>query len=273
MFGTGGGALIAKTMGEGKEEKANEIFSLLVYTSAAGGVALAVLGIAFLPRVAVLMGAQGQLLRDCVVYGTINLAALPFYILQFEFQCLFAAAEKPKLGLCVTVAAGLTNMVLDAVLVGVLRLGLEGAAAATALSQLVGCAVPLVYFGRENTSRLRLVRCAFDGKTLRRACANGASELMSNISMSLVSMLFNVRLMTYAGENGIAAYGVIMYVNFVFAAIFLGYAVGSAPIISYHFGAENHGELKSLLRKQKLLRLLLKIWRFNFWALKVQMAL
>ena len=247
MFGIGGSALIAKTMGEGKAEKANEIFSLLIYTSAACGAALAVLGILFLPRAAALMGAEGQLLRNCVVYGAINLLALPFYILQFEFQCLFAAAEKPKLGLYVTVAAGLTNMVLDAVFVGILRFGLEGAAAATALSQLVGGAVPLVYFGRENTSRLRLVRCGFDGKTLRRACANGASELMSNISMSLVSMLFNVRLMTYAGENGIAAYGVLMYVSLIFQAVFLGYSVGVGPVISYHHGAENYEEGRGLL--------------------------
>ena len=173
--------------------------------------------------------------------------------MQFEFQCLFASAEKPKLGLGVTVAAGLTNMVLDAVFVGVLRFGLEGAAAATALSQLVGGAVPLFYFGRENTSRLRLVRCGFDGGVLRRACANGASELMSNISMSLVSMLFNMRLMKYAGENGIAAYGVLMYVSLVFQAVFLGYSVGASPVISYHHGAENYEEGRGLLRRSLVL--------------------
>lgn len=249
MFGTGGSALIAKTMGEGKEEKANEIFSLLVYTSAACGAVLAVLGIVFLPRVASLMGAEGELLHRCVVYGAINLLAVPFYILQFEFQCLFVTAEKPKLGLYVTIAAGLTNMVLDAVFVGLFRWGLEGAAAATALSQLVGGAVPLFYFGRKNTSRLRLVHCGFDGRALRRACANGSSELMSNISMSLVSMLFNVRLMKYAGENGIAAYGVLMYVSLVFQAVFLGYSVGAAPVISYHCGAENYEEGRGLLRR------------------------
>ena len=249
MLGTGGSALIAKTMGEGKAERAREIFSLLIYASALCGVALAVLGIAFLPRAASLMGAEGRLLRDCVVYGTINLLAVPFFILQFEFQCLFSAAEKPKLGLCVTVAAGLTNMVLDAVLVGLFRFGLEGAAAATALSQLVGGAVPLFYFGRENTSRLRLVRCGFDGKVLRQACANGSSELMSNISMSLVSMLFNVRLMRYAGENGIAAYGVLMYVSLVFQAVFLGYSVGAGPVVSYHYGAGNYEEGRGLLRR------------------------
>ena len=249
MFGTGGSALISKTMGEGRDERANEIFSLLIYASAACGVVLAVLGILFLRRAASLMGAEGQLLEDCVVYGVINLLALPFYILQFEFQCLFATAEKPKLGLFVTVAAGVTNMGLDALFVGLFRWGLVGAAAATAMSQLVGGAVPLVYFGRRNTSRLRLVRCGFDGGVLRRVCANGSSELLSNISMSLVSMLFNVRLIQYAGEDGIAAYGVLMYVSLVFQAVFLGYSVGAAPVIGYHHGAENYQEGRGLLRR------------------------
>lgn len=249
MFGTGGSALIAKTMGEGRAEEANRIFSLIVYTSAACGAALAVLGFVFLPRAAALMGAEGQLLRDCVVYGAINLLALPFYVLQFEFQCLFAAAEKPKLGLGVTVTAGAANMVLDALFVGIFRWGLEGAAAATAVSQLVGGAAPLFYFARRNGSRLRLTRCGFDGRALRQACLNGSSELMSNVSMSLVSMLFNVQLMKYAGENGIAAYGVLMYVSMIFQAVFLGYSVGVAPVVSYHYGSENYGEGKSLLRK------------------------
>lgn len=249
MFGTGGSALIAKTLGENKKERANRIFSLIIYTSAVCGVVLAVLGFVLLSPLASLMGAEGQLLRDSVRYGSINLLALPFYILQSEFQCLFAAAEKPRLGLYVTVAAGVTNMALDALFVGVLRWGLEGAAAATAVSQLIGGAVPLFYFGRENTSRLRLVRCGFDGRALRRVCTNGASEMLSNLSTSLVSMLFNLRLMAYAGENGIAAYGVLMYVSLIFQAAFWGYAVGAAPVISYHHGAENYEEGRSLLRK------------------------
>lgn len=249
MFGTGGSALISKTMGEGQDGRANEIFSLLIYVSAACGVALAVLGTLFLRPMASLMGAKGQLLEDCVVYGTINLLGLPFYILQFEFQCLFATAEKPRLGLYVTVAAGVTNMALDALFVGLFRWGLVGAAAATAMSQLVGGAAPLFYFGRRNSSRLRLVRCGFDGKALRRVCANGSSELMSNISMSLVSMLFNVRLIQYAGEDGIAAYGVLMYVSMIFQAVFLGYSVGAAPVIGYHHGAGNYGEGRGLLRR------------------------
>lgn len=249
MFGTGGSALISKTMGEGQDGRANEIFSLLIYVSAACGVALAVLGTLFLRPMASLMGAEGQLLEDCVIYGTINLLGLPFYILQFEFQCLFATAEKPRLGLYVTVAAGVTNMALDALFVGLFRWGLVGAAAATAMSQLVGGAAPLFYFGRRNSSRLRLVRCGFDGRVLRRVCANGSSELMSNISMSLVSMLFNVRLIQYAGEDGIAAYGVLMYVSMIFQAVFLGYSVGAAPVIGYHHGAGNYGEGRGLLRR------------------------
>lgn len=249
MFGTGGGALIAKTMGEGKREEANQIFSLLVYLSLASGIVLAVLGLVLLRPVARLLGAQGQMLEDCVTYGRIILAAVPAYVLQYEFQCLFATAQKPKLGLYVTVAAGLTNAVLDALLVAVFPCGLRGAAAATALSQCVGGILPLLYFLRPNTSLLRLTRTRFDGKVVLKTCTNGSSELMSNISMSLVSMLYNVQLLRYAGEDGVAAYGVLMYVNLVFQAAFLGYAVGTAPVVSYHYGAGHHRELQSLLRK------------------------
>lgn len=249
MFGTGGGALIAKTMGEGKREEANQIFSLLVYLSLTSGIVLAVLGLVLLRPVARLLGAQGQMLEDCVTYGRIILAAVPAYVLQYEFQCLFATAQKPKLGLYVTVAAGLTNVVLDALLVAVLPWGLQGAAVATALSQCVGGILPLLYFLRPNTSLLRLTRTRFDGKVVLKTCTNGSSELMSNISMSLVSMLYNVQLLRYAGENGVAAYGVLMYVNLVFQAAFLGYAVGTAPVVSYHYGAGNHRELQGLLRK------------------------
>lgn len=249
MFGTGGGALIAITMGAGRTGKANELFSLIVYVSAACGVLLAVLGFVFLRPIASLMGAQGQLLEDCMVYGRIILAAIPFYILQYEFQCLFATAGKPKFGLFVTVAAGVTNILLDALFVAGFRWGLEGAAAATAFSQFVGGVIPLLYFGRKNGSSLRLVKCGFDGRALGKVCVNGSSELMSNISMSLVSMVYNIQLMKYAGEDGVAAYGVLMYVGMIFQAVFIGYSVGAAPVFGYHYGAQNHEELKGLLKK------------------------
>lgn len=249
MFGTGGGALIAKTMGEGKKEKANQLFSMLVLVSVLCGVGLAVLGLSFLRPIASALGAQGQMLEDSVAYGRIILIAIPAFILQYEFQCLFATAQKPKLGLYVTIAAGLTNVVLDAVFVAVFSWGLEGAAVATALSQGVGGILPLLYFGRANSSLLKLTKPKFDGKALLKTCTNGSSELMSNISASIVSMLYNMQLLTYAGEDGIAAYGVLMYVNLVFQAVFLGYSVGTAPVISYHDGAKNHVELKGLFRK------------------------
>lgn len=248
MFGTGGSALIAKTMGEGDREKANRIFSLLVYSAAALGAVLAVAGFLLMPTLARLLGAEGELLTNCVYYGRIVILALPFYNLQTQFQCLFATAEKPTLGLKVTVAAGVTNMVLDAVFVGLLRWGLVGAAAATAVSQFVGGAVPLVYFARRNSSTLRLGPCRFDLSILAKACTNGASELMSNISGSVVSMLYNGQLMAKAGEDGVAAYGVLMYVCFIFLAIFIGYATGVSPVVGYHFGAKNRDELHSLLR-------------------------
>lgn len=253
MFGTGGSALISKTLGEGKSRKANELFSMLVYVSIILGILLAVLRFFLIRPVAVLMGAEGELLEDCLLYGKINLLALPFYILQYEFQCLFAAAEKPKLGLYITVASGITNMVLDGLFVAVFSWGLAGAAAATAFSQFVGGILLVFYFAGKNESRFQLVRFQFDGRALVKICANGASELMSNISMSFVGMLYNIQLMKYAGENGVAAYGVLMYVSMVFQAVFLGYAVGMAPVVSYHYGAGNKKEVKNLLRRSILL--------------------
>lgn len=249
MFGTGGSALVSMTMGEGKRERANRLFSLIIYVSLGLSVVIAVLAFVFLRPVAAFLGAEGAMLENCVLYGRINIAALPAYVLQMEFQSFFVTAEKPQLGLASTVASGVTNMVLDAVFVGLLRWGLTGAAAATGLSQLIGAVIPMVYFSRENTSLLRLGGTSFDGKALLRTCTNGSSELMSNISMSLVSMLYNIQLLKYAGENGVAAYGTMMYVNLIFLAIFIGYSIGTAPVIGYHYGAAHHDELKSLLRK------------------------
>nr|WP_306812192.1 MATE family efflux transporter [Frisingicoccus caecimuris] len=249
MFGTGGSALISKTMGEGDKERAKQLFSLFIYVSAGCGVVIAAAGIIFIRPVAALLGADGTMLEDCVRYGRIILIALPAYMLQFEFQSFFVAAEKPHLGLVVTIAAGVTNMTLDALLVAVFSLGLVGAAAATAISQCVGGIIPLIYFLCPNSSILRLTRTKFDGRALFKACTNGASELMSNISMSIVGMLYNMQLIKYAGENGVAAYGVLMYVNFIFLAAFIGYSVGTAPIIGYNYGSGNHSELKNLLKK------------------------
>ena len=249
MFGTGGSALIFKTMEEGKSEKARQQFSLFIYVSLVCGALIAIFGILFIRPIASLPGAEGVMLDHCVTYGRIILVALPAYMLQYEFQSFFVTAEKPQLGLAVTVASGVTNMVLDALFMGVFQWGLAGAAAATALSQTVGGLVPVLYFSRPNTSLLRLTGTTFDGKALLKACANGSSELMSNISMSVVSMLYNIQLMKYAGEDGVAAYGVLMYVNMIFLAAFIGYSVGTAPVIGYHYGAGNKEELKSLLRK------------------------
>jgi putative MATE family efflux protein len=249
MFGSGGSALIAKALGEGKKELANKTFSLLVYSDAVLGVIFSVFGIAVLRPVSALLGAEGELLENCVRYGRIYLASMPFYLLQYTFQSFFIAAEKPRMGLWVTIAAGVTNIALDALFVAVFEWGLEGAASATAISITVGGVIPLIYFFRKNTSLFRLGKTRFDGKALLKTCTNGSSELMSNISMSIVNMLYNFQLNKYAGENGIAAYGVMMYVNLVFLAIFIGYSVGTAPIISYHYGAENKDELKSLLKK------------------------
>lgn len=255
MFGTGGTAIVAKTFGEGNKEKANEYFSLFIYVAFAFGIVFAIFGIAFIRPISALLGAEGELLEDCVVYARVILIALPFYVLQLLFQSFFPAAEKPQLGLAVTVLSGVTNMVLDAVLVILLpqEHKLVGAAIATAMSQFVGGVIPLIYFFRKNSSILRLGRTKFDGRAILKACTNGSSEFMSNVSMSVVGMLYNIQLLKYAGENGVAAYGVMMYVSMIFSAAFIGYSIGVAPVISYHNGAQNYKESKGLFRQSLII--------------------
>lgn len=249
MIGAGGTAVVSKTLGEGDAKLANRYFSLFVYTTAAIGVFLSAVGIAFLRPLSVMLGAEGAMLEACVRYGRIVIAAMPFFMLQNLFQSFMIVAERPKLGLAVTVCAGVANMVLDAVLILVIPLGLEGAALATSISQLVGGVIPIIYFASKNSSQLSLSKTKFYGKALLRATVNGSSELMSNISMSIVTIIYNFQLMRFAGEDGVAANGIIMYVAFIFIAMFLGFSVGTAPIIGYHYGAKNTDELGSLLKK------------------------
>ena len=248
MIGSGGSAIVSKALGEGKRELANQYFSMLVYVSVIGGIILAVIGMFLLRPIAILLGATGELVDLCVLYGRILLISLTPFLLQNVFQSFFVTAEKPQLGLRVTIAAGVTNIVLDYVFIAVFHLGIAGAAIATAFSETVGGLFPILYFTRKNGSLLRLVKTRISLRTLGKACANGSSELMTNLSLSIVNSLYNLQLIAIAGENGVAAYGTIVYVNFIFIAIFLGYSIGSAPIIGYHFGAGNHLELKNLLR-------------------------
>lgn len=249
MLGAGGSALVAKTFGEGEDERARRIFSLVIYVSMILGVTLAALGIIFMPNVARLLGAEGELLDNCVLYGRVVLVGLPAFILQMEFQSFFITAEKPTLGLIVTIGAGVTNMILDGLLVGIFSWGLIGAALATVISQMIGGFIPIIYFARKNSSILKLGKTRYDGKVLLKVCTNGSSEFMSNISMSLVGILYNAQLLHYAGEDGVAAYGVMMYVSMIFCGVFIGYSIGSAPVVGYHYGAGNSDELKGLLKR------------------------
>ncbi len=253
MLGTGGNALVAKTLGEGKRELANQIFSFLVIVSIVSGTFVAIVGITFMEPVALLLGADEAMLRDCVIYGRILMAATPAFMLQIMFQSFLITAEKPGMGFWVTVVAGITNMVLDALLVAGLKWGVTGAALATGLSQCVGGIVPLIYFARKNDSLLQITKTKFMWDALWKTCSNGISEFLSNISMSLVSMLYNLQLLKFAGENGVAAYGVIMYVQFIFIAIFIGYNIGTAPIIGYNYGAQNHKEMQNIFKKSMIL--------------------
>lgn len=253
MIGTGGTALVSKVLGEGKKEKANKIFTMMIIFTLLLGTLLSVIGVVSMPWVADFLGATEEMMADCILYGRIVTGFTVAFMLQNVFQSFLIAAEKPKLGLLATVLAGVTNMALDAIFIIVFRWGVAGAAIATGLSQCVGGIFPLIYFSRDNSSLLRLTNTKLEIKPIFNACGNGSSELMSNISLSVVSMIYNFQLMKYVGEDGVSAYGVLMYVQFIFVAIYIGYAIGCAPITGYHFGAQNHGELKNMLRKSAFL--------------------
>ena len=250
MLATGGSAIVGITLGEGDKARADRYFSLFMSTALIVGIVLSVLGMLLLRPVALMLGAEGEMLDYALRYGRVLMLSLPTFILQNMFQSFFVTAEKPHLGFYFTVGAGCTNMVLDVLLVGILHWSVEGAAIATMLSQVVGGLLPVFYFlNRKNTSLLHLCRPQFEGGVLLKACVNGSSELMTNLSMSLVNILYNYQLLRFAGEDGVAAYGVIMYASFLFVAVFVGYAVGSAPIVSYHYGANNRKEVNNLYRK------------------------
>lgn len=249
MFGTGGSAIISMTLGEGFPARANRYFSMFVYLETVVGVVLTLLGLLFIEPIALLLGATEELMPYCLEYGRILFIGMPFYILQNSFQSFIVVAEKPKFGLGVTVAAGVTNMVLDWLFVAVFSWGVAGAAWATFISQVVGAGIPIFYFARKNPTSLRLGKASLDWPVIGKASVNGSSEMVTNLSISLVSILYNLQLMKFAGANGVAAYGIIMYVGFIFVGTYMGYAVGSAPIVSFHYGAAHKDEVKGLLRK------------------------
>ena len=253
MIGTGGSALVSKTMGEGEKEKANKYFSMLIYFFVISGFILTIIGIIFIKPISCLLGAEGNILNDCVLYGKTLLIALIAFMLQNCFQSFLVVAEKPQIGLIISICVGLTNMALDFLFIYVFKMGVFGAALATGISQIIGGIIPFIYFISKNNSPLKLVKAKFEGKALVQACINGSSEMLTNLSMSLVNMLYNIQLMKFAGPNGVVAYGIIMYVGFIFTGTYLGYGIGSAPIISYHYGAGNKEELKNLFKSSVIL--------------------
>lgn len=253
MVGTGGSALVSKTIGEGNKKLANRYFSMLIYFLLIVGIVLSILGNVFIRQISELLGAKGEMVDICSTYGRTLLFALPFFMLQNCFQSFLVVAEKPAMGLCVSVIAGLSNMVLDFLFIYVFRLGVFGAALATAISEFVGAAIPLIFFIRKNNSPLKLIKTKLELKPILRTCSNGSSEMVTNISMSLVNMLYNLQLVKFAGYDGVVAYGIIMYVGFIFSGTYLGYCVGVAPIVGYHYGAANTAELKNLFKKSLFL--------------------
>lgn len=249
MFGVGGSALIAKTLGEKNQDRANSLFSLIVLVSAGLGVLMTVAGFIFMRPISSLLGAEGQLLEDSVLYGRVFILSLPAWILLYEFQLFFVTAEKPKLGLVITVLAGLSNIAFDALFIIGFKWGLAGAAAASALSQVVGGVFPIIYFMRKNDSLLRLVKPTWNGKAIVKSMTNGSSEFMAEAAWSIVAIVYNIQLLKYAGEDGVVIYGLLMYVSLIFTALFVGYSNGIGSVFSYHYGAQNHGELRNLLKR------------------------
>lgn len=249
MIGTGGSALVSKTIGEGKQEKAREYFSMLIYLLIIVGFLFTVIGMIFIKPISGLLGADENMLQNCVIYGRVILLFLIAFILQNAFQSFLIVAEKPVFGLVISIITGVMNMFFDFLFMYIFKMGVFGAGLATGISQLVGGMVPLVFFMRNNGTVLKLTKAKFEAKAIWQACANGSSEMMTNLSMSLVNMLYNMQLMKYAGSDGVVAYGIIMYVGFIFSGTYLGYSIGTAPIIGYHYGAENTDELKNLLKK------------------------
>lgn len=259
MIGTGGSALVSKILGEGEKEKANKVFSMLIYLLIIIGGILTIVGIQLVKPIAKLIGANGEILELCTTYGRTLLIFLIPFVLQNSFQSFLIVAERPTFGLIISIITGVINMILDFTFIYVFKMGVFGAALATGISQLIGGIVPLIYFARKNKSTLKLTKTKFEGKTILHACTNGSSEMLTNLSMSLVNMLFNMQLLKYAGSDGVIAYGIIMYVGFIFTGTYLGYSIGTAPIISYHYGAKNTEELKNLLKKSLILILIASI--------------
>lgn len=259
MVGTGGSAIVSKTMGEGDKEKANEYFSMLNYFLIVIGFILTIIGLIFIEPISKLLGAEGDILENCTIYGKVLTIALIPFLLQNSFQSFFIVAEKPQMGLKISIMTGVTNMILDFLFIYVLKKGIFGAALATLISQTIGGIIPLVYFIHKNNTPLRIKKTKFNIKILIQTCINGSSEMLTNISMSLVNMLYNMELMKFAGSDGIVAYGVIMYIAFIFSGTYIGYSIGSAPIISYHYGANNKEELKNLLKKSVILLIITSV--------------
>lgn len=253
MIGTGGSALVAKTLGEGKKEKANQYFSMLTYVIIIFSLVITIIGFIFMPQIARALGASDLIIDDCILYGRILIAAEIFFMLQNSFQSFLVTAGKATFGLIISITAGISNIILDFVLVYVFDFGIEGAAAATVFSQIVGGLIPFIYFAKKNNSLLRLVKTKIQLKPLGKACLNGSSEMLTNLSTSLVSIVYNFQLMKIAAENGVSAYGVIMYVSIIFMSFFFGYAIGVNPIIGYNYGAKNSAELKNVLKKSLVL--------------------
>ena len=260
MMGSGGAAIVSKTLGEGKKEKASQYFSMIVYFLIIIGIVCAILGCILTKQISSLLGASEKMEKYCIEYGRVLFLFLPFMMLQYMFQSFFAVAEKPNVGLLITLCAGITNAIGDYLLIVVFRLGITGAAVASGASMVVGSVPAIIYFAFKKDLKFKLVPTKFDWKALGHTMSNGSSEMVTNISMSFVNMLYNAQLMKYYGENGVSAYGVIMYVGFIFSGCYMGVSQAVAPVVGYNYGASNEEELKNVFKKSLIILAVMAIF-------------
>jgi len=255
MVGAGGSALVSKTLGEGDQDKACRIFSMLTRITMLAGIAMAFLFFILMKPLTWVLGAEGGMIQMATTYGRIIVITLPLYMIQMMFQPFFMVAEKPELGTQISIICGVVNIVLDALFIIVFRLGLIGAALGTAISIATGGLFSLIWFlSKRNKTHLQFRKnVKTEWKHVGKSCSNGLSEYVGNVALSVVSICYNLQLMKYIGESGVAAYGILMYLGFVFAAVFIGYNLSVTQIIAFNYGERNHTELRSLLHKSIIL--------------------
>ncbi len=252
MIATGGSAIAAKKLGEGKQKEAQNNLSFLMVVEGSFGIVIAVVGNLFTAEIVSFLGASAAQAPLSITYAKIIFSFAPAFFLQTAFQTFFVTAGKPALGLIVTILGGVANILLDYIFMAPLRLGVTGAAIATGIGYCIPAMVGVIFFLKAKTNPFHFVRPRFDGKVLLQACANGSSEMVTNLSNAVTTFLFNFTLLQFYGEDGVASITIILYFQYLFTALYFGYSNGIAPIISYKYGNDDRKQLQALFKNSVL---------------------